>query len=177
MLVSPLTLLILQPGIFAFWVFLILVPQIHCRPRDLFAYCTISCRHVKELRIGVVKNFTVQVIVENKAEDSAYATKFILKYPDKLDYVGSYQVLFLLKMTISVTFHLTRIAPGKLPPVRYRLRTLNKRQRACSNTTVLYRQCPINERMIFIVTIIMNVVVIVTIVIIGLVIVTLTVML
>lgn len=50
-----------------------------------------SPRHVKELRIGVVKNFTVQVVVENKAEDSAYATKFILKYPDKLDYVGSYQ--------------------------------------------------------------------------------------
>ena len=95
----------------------------------------------------------MQVIVENKAEDSAYATKFILKYPDKLDYVGSYQVLFLLKMTISVTFHLTSIAPGKLPPDRYRLRTLNKRQRACSNTTVLYRQCPINERMIFIVII------------------------
>ena len=130
-----------------------MVPQIHCRPRVLFACCFISCRHVKELRIGVVKNFTVQVIVENKAEDSAYATKFILKYPDKLDYVGSYQVLFLLKMTISVTlFHLTRIAPGKLPPVRYRLRTLSKRQRAYSNTTVLYRQCPINERMIFIVT-------------------------
>ena len=94
---------------------------------------------MKELRIGVVKNFTVQVIVENKAEDSAYATKFILKYPDKLDHVGSYQVLFLLEMTISVTlFHLTRIAPGKLPPVRYRLRTLNKRQRAYSNTTLLY---------------------------------------
>ncbi|CAH3015809.1 unnamed protein product [Porites evermanni] len=50
-----------------------------------------SPRHVKELRIGVVKNFTLQIIVENKAEDSAYATKLILKYPDKLDYVGSEQ--------------------------------------------------------------------------------------
>lgn len=113
-------------------------PQIQCRPRVLFVYCTVFCRHVKVLRIGVVKNFTVEIIVENKAGDSAYATKLILKYPDKLDYVGSGQVLFLLKMTISVTlFHLTRVASKKLPPVCYRVRTLNKLQGAYSSATVL----------------------------------------
>ena len=43
--------------------------------------------------IGPVKEFTVQLEVSNKAEDSAYYSKVLLKYPADLDYVGPDQVM------------------------------------------------------------------------------------
>ena len=49
--------------------------------------------NMKELRIGVVKDFTVQLKVENKAEDSAYTSKIKLRHPDNLDYIGPDQVI------------------------------------------------------------------------------------
>ena len=44
------------------------------------------------LRLGVVKNFTIQLTVENKAADSAYTSKITLKYPDALNYIGPDEV-------------------------------------------------------------------------------------
>ena len=47
---------------------------------------------LKEVRIGVVKDFTVMLNVTNKAEDSAYYSQIILKHPADLDYIGPIQV-------------------------------------------------------------------------------------
>lgn len=44
------------------------------------------------LRLGVVKNFAIQLTVENKAADSAYTSKITLKYPEALNYIGPDQV-------------------------------------------------------------------------------------
>ena len=52
------------------------------------------CFHsdLKEVRIGVVKDFTVMLNVTNKAEDSAYYSQITLKHPADLDYIGPIQV-------------------------------------------------------------------------------------
>ena len=52
-----------------------------------FFYC-----NLKELRIGVVQDFTVMLTVANKAEDSAYYSQISLKVPADLDYIGPIQV-------------------------------------------------------------------------------------
>lgn len=44
--------------------------------------------NLKELRIGVVQDFTVMLTVTNKAEDSAYYSLISLKHPADLDYIG-----------------------------------------------------------------------------------------
>ncbi|XP_067022705.1 integrin alpha-9-like isoform X1 [Acropora muricata] len=41
------------------------------------------------LRLGVVKDFTIELTVENKAEDSAYTSRITLKYPEALNYIGT----------------------------------------------------------------------------------------
>ncbi|XP_067022704.1 integrin alpha-9-like isoform X2 [Acropora muricata] len=41
------------------------------------------------LRLGVVKDFTIELTVENKAEDSAYTSRITLKYPEALNYIGA----------------------------------------------------------------------------------------
>ena len=46
-------------------------------------------RSQKELLIGGVKEITVRVEVENKAQDAAYPGKVIVTYPSIIDYVGS----------------------------------------------------------------------------------------
>lgn len=47
---------------------------------------------VQELRLGVVKDFVLQLTIENKASDSAYTSKIKLKHPDSLDYIGPDEV-------------------------------------------------------------------------------------
>ena len=44
------------------------------------------------LRLGVVKDFTIELTVENKAEDSAYTSRITLKYPEALNYIGANEV-------------------------------------------------------------------------------------
>ena len=44
------------------------------------------------LRLGVVKDFTIELTVENKAEDSAYTSRITLKYPEALNYIGADKV-------------------------------------------------------------------------------------
>jgi len=46
----------------------------------------------KELLIGGVKEITVMVEVENKAQDAAYPGKVIVTYPSVIDYVSSQEV-------------------------------------------------------------------------------------
>lgn len=46
-------------------------------------------RSQKELLIGGVKEITVMVEVENKAQDAAYPGKVIVTYPSVIDYVSS----------------------------------------------------------------------------------------
>ncbi|XP_015764430.1 PREDICTED: integrin alpha-9-like [Acropora digitifera] len=41
------------------------------------------------LRLGVVKDFTIELTVENNAEDSAYTSRITLKYPEALNYIGA----------------------------------------------------------------------------------------
>ena len=48
-----------------------------------------SFRSQKELLIGGVKEITVRVEVENKAQDAAYPGKVIVTYPSVIDYVSS----------------------------------------------------------------------------------------
>lgn len=48
---------------------------------------------LEELRIGVVKDFTVKMTVSNKAEDYAYTSKILLKHPENLNFIGPDQVL------------------------------------------------------------------------------------
>ena len=45
------------------------------------------------LRIGVVKDFTVEMTVSNQAEDYAYTSVIELKHPESLNYIGPDQVL------------------------------------------------------------------------------------
>jgi len=49
--------------------------------------------NLKELTIGVVKDFTVQMTVTNKAEDYAYTSVIKLKHPESLNFIGPDQVL------------------------------------------------------------------------------------
>ncbi|KAJ7389998.1 integrin [Desmophyllum pertusum] len=46
---------------------------------------------LQEVRIGVVRDFTVNLKVTNKAEDSAYYSQITLKHPADLDYIGPIQ--------------------------------------------------------------------------------------
>ena len=46
------------------------------------------------LSLGVAKDFTLQLTVENKAEDSAYTSKLTVKFPDALNYIGPDQVRY-----------------------------------------------------------------------------------
>ena len=52
------------------------------------------CFHsdLDEVRIGVVKDFTVMLDVTNKVEDSAYYSQIMLKHPADLDYIGPVEV-------------------------------------------------------------------------------------
>lgn len=47
---------------------------------------------LKEVRIGVIRDFTVMLTVTNKVEDSAYYSTITLKLPADLDYIGPTQV-------------------------------------------------------------------------------------
>ena len=49
--------------------------------------------NLEELRIGVVKDFTVEMTVSNQAEDYAYTSVIKLKHPQSLNYIGPDQVL------------------------------------------------------------------------------------
>ena len=49
--------------------------------------------NLKELRIGVVKDFTVEMTVSNLAEDYAYTSVILLKHPESLNFIGPDQVL------------------------------------------------------------------------------------
>ena len=52
-------------------------------------HIVIHLRSQKELLIGGVKEITVRVEVENKAQDAAYPGKVIVTYPSVIDYVSS----------------------------------------------------------------------------------------
>ncbi|XP_078376335.1 integrin alpha-8-like isoform X2 [Oculina patagonica] len=54
-------------------------------------YMLYSPGDLKEVRIGVVKDFTVMLNVTNKVEDSAYYSRITLKHPADLDYIGPIQ--------------------------------------------------------------------------------------
>ena len=49
--------------------------------------------NLEKLRIGVVKDFTVEMTVSNRAEDYAYTSVIELKHPESLNYIGPDQVL------------------------------------------------------------------------------------
>lgn len=53
----------------------------------------------KELHVGTDKEMTVEVVVENKAQDSAYPGKVIVSYPSVVDYTTSNQGVSCSKMT------------------------------------------------------------------------------
>ncbi|KAK2570479.1 Integrin alpha-8 [Acropora cervicornis] len=53
----------------------------------------------KELHVGTDKEMTVEVVVENKAQDSAYPGKVIVSYPSVMDYTTSNQGVSCSKMT------------------------------------------------------------------------------
>ena len=49
--------------------------------------------NLEKLRIGVVKDFTVEMTVSNQVEDYAYTSVIELKHPESLNYIGPDQVL------------------------------------------------------------------------------------
>ncbi|XP_015777528.1 PREDICTED: integrin alpha-V-like [Acropora digitifera] len=53
----------------------------------------------KELHVGTDKEMTVEVVVENKAQDAAYPGKVIVSYPSVMDYTTSNQGVSCSKMT------------------------------------------------------------------------------
>ncbi|XP_068748526.1 integrin alpha-5-like isoform X2 [Montipora capricornis] len=62
--------------------------QVTCVP-DLAVTQNVAFDPVSDvLSLGVAKDFTLQLTVENKAEDSAYTSKLTVKFPDALNYIG-----------------------------------------------------------------------------------------